>query len=92
MIDRLNLRQFDGVMLAAALGLIGFSIFTLGEATSDDIPGDPLYFVARQLVYALIGISLMFAVARIDYSRYRELKVGVYAAMITSIKAPGASR
>jgi rod shape determining protein RodA len=85
MIDRLNLRQFDGVMLAAALGLIGFSIFTLGEATSDDIPGDPLYFVARQLVYALIGISLMFAIARIDYSRYRELKVGIYAAMITSI-------
>ena len=85
MIDRLNLRQFDGVMLAAALGLIGFSIFTLGEATSDDIPGDPLYFVARQLVYALIGLSLMFAVARIDYSRYRELKVGIYAAMIASI-------
>lgn len=85
MIDRLNLRQFDGIMLAAALGLIGFSIFTLGEATSDDIPGDPLYFVGRQFVYALIGISLMFAVARIDYSRYRELKVGIYAAMITSI-------
>jgi len=85
MIDRLNLRQFDGIMLAAALGLIGFSIFTLGEATSDDIPGDPLYFVARQLVYALIGVSLLFAVARIDYSRYRELKVGIYAAMIASI-------
>ena len=85
MIDRLNLRQFDGIMLAAALGLIGFSIFTLGEATSDDIPGDPLYFVGRQIVYALIGVSLMFAVARIDYSRYRELKVGIYAAMIASI-------
>jgi rod shape determining protein RodA len=85
MIDRLKLRQFDGIMLAAALGLIGFSIFTLAEATRDDIPGDPLYFVARQLVYALIGLSLMFAVARIDYSRYRELKVGIYAAMIASI-------
>ncbi len=85
MIDRLKLRQFDGIMLAAALGLIGFSIFTLAEATRDDIPGDPLYFVARQVVYALIGLSLMFAVARIDYSRYRELKVGIYAAMIASI-------
>jgi len=85
MIDRLNLRHFDGVMLAAAVGLIGFSIFTLAEATRDDIPGDPLYFVLRQIVYALIGIGLMFAVARIDYTRYRELKVGIYSAMIASI-------
>ncbi|MGH2923857.1 MAG: rod shape-determining protein RodA [Solirubrobacterales bacterium] len=85
MIDRLNLSRFDGIMLAAAFGLIGFSIFTLAEATRDDIPGDPLYFVGRQIVYALIGIALMFAVARIDYSRYRELKVGIYSAMIASI-------
>ena len=84
-LERLNLRHFDGVMLAAAIGLIGFSIFTLAAATRDDIPGDPLYFVLRQIVYALIGIALMFAVARIDYSRYRELKVGIYSAMILSI-------
>ena len=85
MIDRLNLRHIDGVMLAAAIGLIGFSIFTLAEATRDDIPGDPLYFVLRQIVYALIGIGLMFAVARIDYTRYRELRVGIYSVMIGSI-------
>jgi rod shape determining protein RodA len=85
MIDRLNLRHLDGIMLAAAVGLIGFSIFTLAEATRDDIPGDPLYFVLRQIVYALIGIALMFAVARIDYTRYRELRVGIYSAMIGSI-------
>lgn len=85
MIDRLNLRHFDGVMLAAAVGLIGFSIFTLAEATRDDIPGDPLYFVLRQIVYALIGLGLMFAVSRIDYTRYRELRVGIYSVMIASI-------
>jgi rod shape determining protein RodA len=85
MIDRLNLRHLDGIMLAAAVGRIGFSIFTLAEATRDDIPGDPLYFVLRQIVYALIGIALMFAVARIDYTRYRELRVGIYSVMIGSI-------
>jgi rod shape determining protein RodA len=83
--ERLNLPWFDGWMLAAALGLIAFSIFTLATATRDDIPGDPLYFVLRQSVYALIGIALMFAVARIDYSRFREIRVGVYSAMLASI-------
>jgi rod shape determining protein RodA len=83
--ERLNLQHLDGVMLAAAIGLIGFSIFILAAATRDDIPGDPLYFVLRQITYALIGIALMFAVARIDYSRFRELRVGIYSAMITAI-------
>ncbi len=83
--ERLNLPWLDGWMLAAAIGLMAFSIFTLAAATRDDIPGDPLYFVLRQSVYALIGIALMFAVARIDYSRFREIRVGIYSAMFATI-------
>ena len=83
--ERLNLPYLDGIMLAAAIGLIAFSIFTLAAATGDDIRGDPLYFVLRQLTYALIGVMLMFAVARVDYSRFRELRVGIYSAMIAAI-------
>jgi rod shape determining protein RodA len=85
LVERLNLPYFDGWMLAAAAGLIAFSCFSLAEATREDIPGDPLYFVLRQVVYALIGVSLMFAISRIDYSRFRELRVGIYSAMITAI-------
>ncbi len=83
--ERLNLHLFDGVMLAAGLGLICFSIFTLATATREDIPGDPLHFVLRQIVYAVIGVALMFAVARVDYSRFRELRVGIYSAMFAAI-------
>ena len=83
--ERLNLPWFDGWLLAAAIGLISFSVFTLAAATRDDIPGDPLYFVLRQSVYALIGLSLMFAIARIDYSRFREIRVGIYSAMFATI-------
>ena len=52
---------------------------------SDDVPGNPYYYVVRQSIYAVVGIALMFAVARIDYSRFRELRVGIYTAMIASI-------
>ena len=46
------------------------------------MPGNPYYYVVRQSIYAVVGIALMFAVARVDYSRFRELRVGIYTAMI----------
>ena len=46
------------------------------------MPGNPYYYVVRQSIYAVVGIALMFGVARIDYSRFRELRVGIYTGMI----------
>ncbi len=83
--ERFSLPYIDGVLLASAVGLIAFSVFTLATATSDDIPGQPLYFVIRQAAYGLIGIALMFAVVRVDYSRFREIRVGLYSLMIGAI-------
>ena len=42
-------------MLLATIGLIAASIYVIGTATQDDIPGDPNYFVYRQA--ALRGAS-----------------------------------
>ena len=83
--ERFGLPYLDGFLMAAAVGLIGFSVFTLAIATSDDIPGEPLYFVIRQSLYGIVGIALMLAVAKIDYSRFREIRVGMYSLMIAAI-------
>lgn len=83
--EKLRLPYMDPWMLVAAVGLILFSVFTLGSATQDDIPGQPLYFTFRQGLYGLIGIGLLIAVARFDYSRLREVRVGLYTFMIGSI-------
>jgi rod shape determining protein RodA len=83
--DRLGIAYFDGWLLAAAFGLIGFSIFTLAVATPDAVQGQPLFFAIRQTVYAVVGIALMLAVAKIDYARFREIRMGIYSAMIASI-------
>jgi rod shape determining protein RodA len=85
LLERAGVMRLDFPLLAGAIGLIAFSIFTLGEATAEDVPGDPHYYVIRQAIYAVIGIALMLAVARVDYSRFRELRVGLYSAMIVSI-------
>jgi rod shape determining protein RodA len=83
--QRTGLLRLDPLLLLATVGLIAFSIFTLKEVTGGDIPHDPYFYVFRQSIYAVIGIALMLAIARVDYSRFRELRVGLYTAMISSI-------
>ena len=83
--ERLKLPYMDHWMLAAAIGLILFSVFTLGSATRDDIPDQPLYFTFRQGLYGLMGLVVLMAVARFDYTRLREMRVGLYTLMIGSI-------
>ena len=79
---RARILRLDFLMLLGTLGLIAFSLVTLDTATATDIPGSPDYFVNRQAVYAVVGLTLMLALAAIDYSRFRELRVGLYAVMI----------
>ena len=85
LLERAGVLRLDIPLLAAALGLIAFSVYTLGEATAGDVPGNPYYYAIRQAIYGVIGVALMLAVARIDYSRFRELRVGLYTVMIASI-------
>jgi rod shape determining protein RodA len=82
LIERTGFGRLDPILLVAGIALIAFSIYTLGVATQHDVPGNPYYYVVRQSIYAVVGIALMLGVARIDYSRFRELRVGIYSAMI----------
>jgi rod shape determining protein RodA len=84
-VEWLGLRELDGLMLGASVGLIAFSVFTLATSTRNEIAGSPFYFVERQALYAVAGIALMLGVSRIDYTRLRSLRVTIYAAMVGSI-------
>ncbi len=76
---------FDPWLLLAAVGLIASSVYVLHGATTDDIPGDRLYYVYRQAAYGAVGVVLMMLLSRFDYSRAREWKAGLYIAMIGAI-------
>jgi rod shape determining protein RodA len=84
-LERAGFLHLDLVVLFAGIGVVAFSIYTLGVATTEDVPGDPYHYAFRQAIYAVIGVALMLATARVDYSRFRELRVGIYSAMIASI-------
>src|SRR6185503_14572673 len=77
--------RIDVLLLVAAIGLMACSIYTLGTATEDDISGSPYYYVLRQSIYGGVGIALMLLTARFDYSRLRELKLGLYGVTLASI-------
>lgn len=76
---------FDPVLALAVLGLAVCSVAAVGAATADDIPGDRGYYSDRQAVYFAVGALLAGLIWRIDYSRLRELKLAIYAALIVSI-------
>jgi rod shape determining protein RodA len=77
--------RLDPLLLIAALGLVVCSIVAIKGATADDIEGSPYYYVERQALFAGIGLVLMYAVSRMDYSRLRELKYPIYGFLIGSI-------
>ena len=72
----------DVPLLVAAIGLMGCSLYTITQATQTDIPGDPHYFIVRQAAYGAIGLVLMLLISRMDYSRLREWKAGLYGLLI----------
>jgi rod shape determining protein RodA len=83
--ERLGLPYMDAQLGLAALALAAVGIFTLDQATVYDVPGDPGYFADRQAIYAGLGLIGMYLLARVDYSRFRELRVGIYTFLCLSI-------
>jgi rod shape determining protein RodA len=78
---------FDPLLLLATVGLIAASLVTLHASTRNDFPGDPNYYVTRQGVFFAIGVILAIVLSRVDYSRLRELKYGVYGLMMFGLFA-----
>jgi rod shape determining protein RodA len=81
---------FDPLLALAAIGLMAASLVTLHTSTRNDVPGDPNYYVTRQGVFFALGVILAIVLSRVDYSRLRELKYGVYGLMMFGLFAVAA--
>ena len=67
---------------SATLGLIVFSLVTLDSATAAATAVTSLLRRRGRAIYAVVGLVLMIVLASIDYSRFRELRTGLYVAMM----------
>ena len=79
--ERAGILGLDPLLFLAALGLIGFSLFTLKAVTGGDIPHDPYFYVLRQAIYAVLGITVM---RRIWYAQIVSL-LGDFLALFAVI-------
>jgi rod shape determining protein RodA len=77
---RARLLRLDFLLLAGTLALLAFSVVILnGPITNEGSSGS---FVTRQVAYACVGLVLMLLAARVDYTRFREFRLGLYGTMI----------
>ena len=83
---RVRIFRLDVILLLATLGLIVFSLVTLDSATAE-ATASAHFYATRQGIYAVVGLLLMIAIASVDYSRFRELKTGLYLGMMGLILA-----
>jgi rod shape determining protein RodA len=74
--------RLDPLLLLGVLGLIACSVYAISKITQDDIPGQPNFFLHRQVVFAAVGMVLGLIVSQVDYSRLREWRFGLYGLMI----------
>ena len=78
--------QFEArVLVLVTFALVAFGLVMVFSATSASAAlanGDPAYYLKRQIVYAALGLVLMFGVARLDF---RALRAAAPALMLTSI-------
>ncbi len=79
---RTRVLAFDPLLMVAAFGLVACSLVTLKGATRTVMHGQPLYYVERQAIYAAIGLAVALVLMRIDYTRLREYKFGMYGLII----------
>jgi rod shape determining protein RodA len=57
-------RRLDWILMAAALGLVGYGLWIVAGITRFDVPGDEDYYVLRQAIAACFGLAgLVLAVA-----------------------------
>jgi cell division protein FtsW len=65
----------DRVLFFATLVLVGLGVamvFSSSAIVAKEKFGDPNYFSFKQLIFAVLGLAVMFVVMKVDYHAYRH--------------------
>jgi rod shape determining protein RodA len=76
------LRRLDWILLLTSLGLVSYGLWAIAGITKHDIPGQPDYYLIRQLVFALVGLALLTVAIFVDPTWYQRSKRAIYVLMI----------
>ncbi|MCU1494179.1 MAG: rod shape-determining protein RodA [Acidimicrobiaceae bacterium] len=81
------LRHLDVVLVISTLVVSAIGIVVVYSATRTAFPAEPTYYVKRQVVFSIIGVLVMAAVASIDYRRLEQWAYVIFGAVLLSLLA-----
>jgi rod shape determining protein RodA len=76
------IRRLDWLLLLAAGALVAYGLWAIGGITRYDVPGNPDYYVTRQVIAAALGLAGMLVVTMIPTSVYQRHWRLIYGATI----------
>lgn len=80
----------DYILLGTVLTLLVLGVVMVYSASviwAEQNLGRPLYFFQRQLVWAVVALTAMYAFSRYDYNRLRESVLPAYAVIVILLVA-----
>ncbi len=80
MFRNVSWRQFDFWLLGAVVFAIAFGVVMIRSAVAGNI--EIANYPTRQIIFALIGLAVIFAIAAIDYSYWSALYLPIYGVMM----------
>lgn len=83
-----NKRTYDAALIAVILILVFFGLIMVFSASAPSAlayKGNEYHYILRQAIFALIGILVMFFVAKFDYHIYAKFAFPILAASFFSL-------
>jgi rod shape determining protein RodA len=83
-------QHLDPILIVATLLIAAFGCLMIYTVTRDPLQAagsDPHYYLKKQVIYMVIGVVVMAAVAAIDYRRFRDWAPGIYVLSVLLLVA-----
>ena len=75
----------DWIMLFAVAAISAVSVFIVGEATRNDVPGDPRFYVDRQILFIGVGAVLMIVATRLNLDKLARWAWGLWGGLLGAL-------
>jgi len=85
-------RSLDWLLLAGIAGLVGIGLWGIAGVTKFDVPGEPRYYLDKQILYAGAGTAVLIVATLLDpdlYRRYWRILFGGTVGLIAIVLVVG---
>ena len=72
------LARLDWVMLATVAAIVLYGLWGIAGITRNDVPGNPHYYLTRQIIFVVVGLVGLVLAILIDPDIYRRFKRQLY--------------